>query len=244
MDDITCIILSKLNLKDLLDIRATNKYYHNIVSNKKLNTIFYHTINSKDVKAFSQINNRRGIANISYQLIIEGVCNFSPINLKNIPNIDSLILTNKSISGNYVRELTNLKSLSLCGHNAASLKFFRYLTNLTHLGFYNNYSIISDNLPYLSQLTSLKFHNSYTSGENIKSLTRLNKLSLSRSNDMRMNIDDHIIMCLTGLTSLKFKGHCQITEKGIRHLTNLRTLYVDKNKKFNLDGIFIPSSIM
>ena len=240
MDDVKCVILSKLGMKSLLNMRTTDKYYHNYISNKKLKERYSVTIFPKNVKSISEINNGRGIINISYNLVIDKQRCFSVTNLQQIPNIESLQILNKSMSDKYVQVLTDLKCLVLIDKSKITTNCISQLTNLQYLRSTKN--ILSDGLENLikltnldvdqkiashviSKLTSLTSLNSYElKADDIKQLTKLTSIRLSHNCDIDIC---ESLSSLPQLTDLNIGMQTPVTSKELIYLTMLKKLQLN-----------------
>jgi len=97
--------------------------------------------------------------------------------------------------------------------------FLRTLTNLKSLNLRKNYYISDDGLKDLINLETLKL-NDLISDESLRTLTNLKHLDIS-GNEL---ISDECLNYMTSLLSLELEESQQITGRGIENLTNLTKL--------------------
>ena len=228
MDDVICIILSNLNLWSLLNIRAVDRYYHNCITNKKINKNFNCTIIPKQVQPFTQINKGKGIKNINYNLVIRGQVTFNSLELGQIPNIKSLQILNRSIKDEHIKVLTDLESLVILEKSKITVNSLTYLTNLVYLNSLkdlSSYAFVS--LPKLKYLRTRQRPKASV----LSKLTNLIELS---SPDLTSRDLQHLTN-LTSLSSEEIYGTDLFS--GLSNLSKLKKLNLGKGVYTSYDYV-------
>lgn len=123
------------------------------------------------------------IKSLSNHIEITGLLNITDDNLKKLDHLESIYLEYNTITDEGIKNLTNLKQLTLCDAIGITDEGIKYLTNLTALSLHFDTSITNRGLQSLTNLEYLSLYaNDSITDEGIKSLTKLRSLQLANKN--------------------------------------------------------------
>jgi hypothetical protein len=227
--DIIKLIINFLLPNNLINLRVTNKENKELVKLYSPNIMIYITKSINIIKIFPNIKSISIRPNVC---ITDG--DFSCLN-----NIEELDLSNCSqikITDNSFRHLMKIKRLNLLGYkqtwvedNYVTNKSFDYLSNLETLEIDDNYVINDSGLQKLKKIKHLYIYNCNKITDNgISNLINLEKLGLYSME----NIIDLTFKKLNKLQELVLTD-CQITNSGLKYLSNLTRLKLVNVKNIN-----------
>ena len=151
MDDILPLILSKLNVSDVLNYRVTN-HCNNVVVCTKLSKKYIIKLKPGNIDKISELNNGFGIRNLYYDLDLSYNIKISDGHLKHLTNLTSLTLQyNKNITDESLKCLVDLTSLNLFENREITDESLKLLINLTSLNLTWNNKITYSCIVYLQK---------------------------------------------------------------------------------------------
>jgi hypothetical protein len=235
--DVIYQIINYCSIKDLINLRTTNKENVEMVKN-------YNNYNMTQIKG-SLKNWKKSFpnmkaANISRRTDIK---NEDFEYLENVEIVKMILCSQKSITDNTFSYLKNIKELDLqgcCGHWSGGHHFtdnmFNYLLNLEKFYIDNNHVITNNGIQKLTKIKDLTIHNcGNISDDGLYNLSTLIKLDI-----YNLQLTDDVFKKLTNLQNLVITFSHNITDKGILYLSNIQKLDFISCKKircYNYDKL-------
>jgi len=142
--------------------------------------------------------------------------------IKNLTNVEELDVSN-NLNVTSLNHMTKLKHLTIVSETSLTDEGLKNLTNLTYLNISRN-----GTLKYINQMTELielYIDRTNIQNEGILNLTKVKILDIS------YNFNVRYLNHLTNLKILHVSGKCEVDDKDMNKLTELRELAMYDNKK-------------